>query len=41
MAAPVTILVSATADEVVNVRLLMLELLVVNVEISDIIAMRD
>jgi hypothetical protein len=41
MAAPVTILVSVIADEVVDVRPLMLELLVVIVEISDIIAMRD
>ena len=41
MAAPVTIVVSVIADEVVDVRLFMPELPVVNVEISDIIAMRD
>jgi hypothetical protein len=36
MAAPVTIVLNVIADDVVDVRLLMLELLVVNVEISDI-----
>jgi len=36
MAAPVTILLSLIADDVVDVRLLMLELLVVNIVISDI-----
>ena len=36
MTAPVTIVVSVIADDVVDVRLLMFELLVVNIVISDI-----